>query len=154
MPNTVTSVDWSDDPDTIQISTVTPSYHALNVATSSFVESKDKSRSWASYSATYSQHTVGVWQNQVGGKQPIRSLVPTTAQQPISASVRKQQDLIVVGHQSGSISLFRFPCPANGAYSHSYTAHKSPATVRFSADGANVISIGKSDCAVYQWKVD
>ncbi|KAJ1479671.1 WD40-repeat-containing domain protein [Baffinella frigidus] len=87
---------------------------------------------------------------------------PVTGVTPIEeisliASLSRATTLPVcaVGSVTGELSLYRFPCVSPGATSKSYRAHRSAiAALAFTAGDGRLVTVGKRDSAVLQWRLE
>ena len=63
------------------------------------------------------------------------------------------QKAVAVGDKSGTIKLFKFPCPIENSSFMAYKGHSSIVNnIKFSFDGAYLISIEDKNRAIFQWK--
>lgn len=63
------------------------------------------------------------------------------------------QKAVAVGDKSGTIKLFKFPCPIENSSFMAYRGHSSIVNnLKFSFDGSYLISIEDKNRAIFQWK--
>lgn len=95
---------------------------------------------------------MGSWNSKVGW--PVKSLQECfdSTQHVTAASTSHSNQLIAVGDISGSISVCHFPCidplPGNKFGGHSH----SPIAVKFQNHDKQILSAGRSDNCLIQWR--
>ncbi|CAD8171847.1 unnamed protein product [Paramecium pentaurelia] len=104
--------------------------------------SKFKDEKWATYTAIYGWHVLGVWP-------------PLSAGCDINAVDRSNKgDILVTADDYSGIKIFRYPAAQPGQGFQRYVGHAAHVTnIRFSADDEYIISLGGADKSIMQWKV-
>ncbi|XP_048236766.1 echinoderm microtubule-associated protein-like 2 isoform X1 [Haliotis rufescens] len=143
----VTAIDWSREKvgntHLLRSSSTTPEQFFWNPTTCAREEGKNAvSLSWCTSNCTVDYAVAGIWSSKQAKEATVNTI-----------DVNPNKTVIAMGDNNGCLSLFRYPCPKDGAFSHTYKCHLNVQTVRFSPSGKYVLTIGGRDSCVMQWKI-
>ena len=100
-----------------------------------------KDTPWATVNCPTSWYTFGSWSKHADGS------ATTTSDRSES------EGILVAGDNQGGVKLFRYPCAAKAALSHTYKGHSAEISkVRFANSDSHCISIGGKDRCILQWR--
>lgn len=98
---------------------------------------------WATWTCTLGFPVMGVWPVDADGTD-----VNAADRHPGGA-------LVATADDGGAVKLFNYPCVVEDAPHRAYSGHSAHVTcVRFSADGARLVSVGGADRAAFQFRVE
>ncbi|CAN0063286.1 unnamed protein product [Pylaiella littoralis] len=120
-------------------------YHSASDGLPFAVQAQLKHIKWAEYSCPFGWPVQGAW--------------PPIAEDgtPTLTSLHRSHDktLLVTADDAGNVKLFRFPALSKQAGCKLVSGHVGGIScVRFTANDAHVVSIGKGDRSIFIWKVE
>ena len=99
---------------------------------------------WATHTCLLAWDRVGVFEHKATRETGVRSLDI----QPI-----RQSCLVVSDYATNKLTLFKYPCTKGEIPGQAYLATLDISTLRFTATGSYVITIGGKDSTIIQWKI-
>lgn len=137
----VTQMDFSTSGSTLQVNVGSGDRLFLEAPGGAEVKEIPESTEWHTWTSVLGEEVNGIW-----GKY--------TDANDVNATDTTHGSLVASGDDFGKVKLFRYPSPKKGARHRSYSGHSAHVTnVRFSPDGATLLTTGGADHAVFQWKV-
>ncbi|XP_028026451.1 echinoderm microtubule-associated protein-like 2 isoform X3 [Bombyx mandarina] len=141
----ITHLDWSEDSQYIRSNSGDYELLFWNAMTCRQVTSPSSLRdaAWASNTCPITFTTVGVWPENADGTD-------------INSCARSRDGrLAATGDDFGKVKLYAYPVTQPKSLCHAYGGHSSHVTcVRFTQDGARLLSAGGLDTSLMQWLVD
>ncbi|CAM9685208.1 unnamed protein product, partial [Ectocarpus sp. 8 AP-2014] len=85
---------------------------------------------------------------------PVQGAWPPVAEE--NAATSHDRTLLVTADDAGNVKLFRYPALSKQQAGYKLVSGHvgGISCVRFTADDAHIVSIGKGDRAIFVWKVD
>ncbi|KAK6958895.1 Echinoderm microtubule-associated protein-like 2 [Biomphalaria glabrata] len=97
---------------------------------------------WATTNCVLDHTLIGLWKSKQASEGHMTCV-----------DVSPARHLAAMATSDGSLSLFRYPSCAEGAFSHTYKAHHHTHNLCFTPNGRSVLTVGGSDDCIMQWKL-
>ncbi|CAB1096047.1 unnamed protein product [Ectocarpus sp. CCAP 1310/34] len=141
------ALDFSEDSNYVQSASEDNEllYHSVGDGLPFTVQAQLKHIKWSQYTCPFGWPVQGAW--------------PPVAEENAATltSLHRSHDrtLLVTADDAGNVKLFRYPTLSKQAGYKLVSGHVGGIScVRFTADDAHIVSIGKGDRAIFVWKVD
>ncbi|GFO14447.1 echinoderm microtubule-associated protein-like 1 [Plakobranchus ocellatus] len=97
---------------------------------------------WSSSTCLLDHKLVGLWSSKQASEGQLTCV-----------DVNPDETLVAMATNSGSLSLFQYPCLTQKAFSHAYKSHQTPRALCFTLDGRSLLTVGGADTSIMQWKI-
>ena len=143
----ITSMDFSLEGEWLRSNSINGEFHFFNVDDGGYQSNVPAMRDvvWASQECLFSWHTKGIHTLE----HPLELLTCCTVPRT------DKKTYLACGSTLGQVRVYYYPAAIDGAEAFRFQAHsQAVADVRFAFDGSIMITVGKYDRSVIQWKVN